>query len=140
MGDSPLATEISTGCRESYILIFSEDITPTASKLRESLLGNVSRKLIEAQEQERSRIGRELHDDIGQRLSMVAIELQQLYEGPLDLSEVRNRTGELQKQITEIAAEIQSLSHELHSAKLQYLGIAGAIRSFCQEFSGAAES
>ena len=115
------------------ILIFSEDITHR-KQAEESLLG-MSRKLIEAQEQERSRIGRELHDDIGQRLSMVAIELQQLYEGPLDLSEVRNRTGELQKQITEIADDIQSLSHELHSAKLQYLGIAGAIRSFCQEFS-----
>ena len=115
------------------ILIFSEDITHR-KQAEESLLG-MSRKLIEAQEQERSRIGRELHDDIGQRLSMVAIELQQLYEGPLDLSEVRNRTGELQKQITEIADDIQFLSHELHSAKLQYLGIAGAIRSFCQEFS-----
>jgi signal transduction histidine kinase len=42
--------------------------------------------------------------------------------------------GELQKQISEIAADIQSLSHELHSAKLQYLGIAGAMRGFCREF------
>jgi signal transduction histidine kinase len=42
--------------------------------------------------------------------------------------------GEFQKQISEIAADIQSLSHELHSAKLQYLGIAGAMRGFCQEF------
>jgi len=65
---------------------------------------------------------------------MVAIELQQLHEDPLVLPEVRSRTGELQKQISEIAADIQSLSHELHSAKLQYLGIAGAIRGFCREF------
>ncbi len=107
----------------------------TERKLAEAALANLSRKLIEAQEQERTRIGRELHDDIGQRLSMVAIELQQLHEDPLDLSEVRNRTGQLLKQITEIADDIQSLSHGLHSAKLQYLGIAGAIRSFCQEFS-----
>jgi signal transduction histidine kinase len=42
--------------------------------------------------------------------------------------------GELQKQTSEIAADIQSLSHELHSAKLQYLGIAGAMRGFCREF------
>jgi signal transduction histidine kinase len=42
--------------------------------------------------------------------------------------------GQLKKEISEIADDIQSLSHELHSAKLQYLGIAGAIRGFCQEF------
>jgi signal transduction histidine kinase len=90
--------------------------------------------LIEAQEQERTRIGRELHDDIGQRLAMLAIELQQLHENSLILPEVRSRMGELQKRISEVAADIQSLSHELHSAKLQYLGIAGAMRSFCQEF------
>jgi PAS domain S-box-containing protein len=106
----------------------------TERKLAEAALSTVTRKLIDAQEQERTRIGRELHDDMGQRLSMVAIELQQLHEDPLVLPEVRNRTGELQKQITEIARDIQSLSHELHSAKLQYLGIAGAMRSFCQEF------
>ena len=115
------------------ILIFSEDITHR-KQAEESLLG-MSRKLIEAQEQERSRIGRELHDDIGQRLALVAVQLQQLHEDTLILPEVRSRMGEFQKQITEIADDIQSLSHELHSAKLQYLGIAGAIRSFCQEFS-----
>ena len=42
--------------------------------------------------------------------------------------------GELQKRTSEIAADIQTLSHELHSAKLEYLGIAGAMRGFCQEF------
>jgi len=42
--------------------------------------------------------------------------------------------GEFQRQVSEMAADIQSLSHELHSAKLQYLGIAGAMRGFCREF------
>jgi signal transduction histidine kinase len=50
------------------------------------------------------------------------------------LPEVRSRIGEFQKQISAIAADIQSLSHELHSAKLQYLGITGAMKSFCREF------
>ena len=106
----------------------------TERKLAESALANVSRKLIEAQEQERTRIGRELHDDVGQRLAMVAIGLQQLHDTCPIVPEVRSRTGELQKQILEIATDIQSLSHELHSAKLQYLGLAGAMRGFCREF------
>jgi PAS domain S-box-containing protein len=106
----------------------------TERKLAEAALANVSRKLIEAQEQERTRIGRDLHDDIGQRLSLLAVELQQLHENSLILPEVRRRIGELQKQTSEIVTDIQSLSHELHSAKLQYLGIAAAIRGFCKEF------
>jgi signal transduction histidine kinase len=106
----------------------------TERKLAESALANVSRKLIEAQEQERTRIGRELHDDIGQRLSLLAVQLQQLNENSLILPEVRSSMGELQNQASGIAADIQSLSHELHSAKLQYLGIVGAMRGFCREF------
>jgi PAS domain S-box-containing protein len=115
------------------VVAMVEDITE--KRTAEAALSSVTRKLIEAQEQERSRIGRELHDDMGQRLSMVAIELQQLHEDPLILPEVRNRTRELQTQITEIAGDIQSLSHELHSAKLQYLALAAAMKSFCQEFA-----
>jgi signal transduction histidine kinase len=103
----------------------------TERKLAETALASVSRRLIEAQDQERIRISRELHDDIGQRLAMLVIQLQQLQDGPL---EFRGRIAELQKQTAEIAADTQSLSHELHSSKLQYLGIAAAMRSFCQEF------
>ena len=114
------------------VFAFVEDITER--KLADEALANVSRRLIEAQEQERNRIGRELHDDIGQRLAMLAIELEQLQVNPPNLSEILGRMGELQKQTLEIAANIQSLSHELHSAKLQYLGIAAAMRGFCQEF------
>ena len=52
----------------------------TERKLAEQALANVSRRLIEAQEQERTRIARELHDDIGQRLALMAVELEQLRE------------------------------------------------------------
>jgi len=118
----------------SFVGYIGIGIDITERKLAEDVLANVSRKLIEAQEQERARIGRELHDDVGQRLAMLAIELQQLQQSPPDFSEFPGRMGELQKQTSEIAMDIQSLSHELHSAKLQYLGIAAAMRGFCREF------
>ena len=62
------------------MLGFSEEElrNKTERKLAHAALANVSRKLIEAQEQERSRIGRELHDDIGQRLALLALQLQLL--------------------------------------------------------------
>ena len=106
----------------------------TERKLAEAALASVSRRLIEAQEQERSRIARELHDDIGQRLALLAIKLAQLQQSPPNSSELPSRIGELQKQTSEIAADIQSLSHELHSSRLQYLGIVAAMRGFCREF------
>ena len=109
----------------------TQDITER--KLAEAAIANVSRRLIEAQEQERTRIARELHDDIGQRLALLAVELEQLHRDPEDLPEIRSRIGDLHRQTAEIATDIQSLSHELHSAKLEYLGIVAAMRGFCQE-------
>jgi PAS domain S-box-containing protein len=103
-------------------------------KQTEAALASVSRKLLEAQEQERTRIARELHDDIGQRLAVLAIKLAQLQQNPPHSSELTSRIGELQKQTSEIATDIQSLSHELHSSRLQFLGIAAAMRGFCREF------
>jgi PAS domain S-box-containing protein len=107
----------------------------TARKLADAALASVSGKLIEAQEQERRRIARELHDDIGQRLALMGIELAQLQQSSSSPSEFPGRIGKLQMQTSEIAADVQSLSHELHSSKLQYLGLAAALRGFCQEFS-----
>jgi PAS domain S-box-containing protein len=107
----------------------------TRRKLADAALASVSGKLIEAQEQERSRIARELHDDIGQRLALLAISLAQLQQPFPDSSELSRRISELQNHTSEIATDVQSLSHDLHSSRLQYLGIVAALRGFCQEFS-----
>jgi signal transduction histidine kinase len=90
--------------------------------------------LINAQEAERRRIARELHDDIGQRLALLAVELGQ-FDSPDLPAEVGGRIAELQKQSSEIAGDVQSLSHQLHSSKLEYLGVTTAMRAFCKEFS-----
>ena len=63
----------------------------TENKLAKAALASVSRRLIEAQEQERTRIARELHDDIGQRLALLAVELEQLHKELPSLLEVRSR-------------------------------------------------
>ncbi len=108
----------------------------TERKLADAALANVSCKLIEAQEQERSRIARELHDDISQRLALLTIELERLRETSPDLPpEARSRLGELKNRSAEIASDVQSLSHELHSSKLEYLGMAPAMRALCHELS-----
>ena len=119
----------------SFVGYIGSAVDVTDRKLAEEALSGVSRRLIEAQEQERTRIARELHDDIGQRLALLTIELERLRENSPDLPvEVRTRMGELQKQTSEMATDIQTLSHELHSSKLEYLGLAPSMRGFCQEF------
>jgi PAS domain S-box-containing protein len=116
------------------IFAFVEDITKR--KLAEDALSGVSRKLIEAQENERSRIGRDLHDDIGQRLALLAVELQQIKLAPPDSAvEISRRMDELWKRTSEISNDVQTVSHGLHSSKLEYLGIVAAIRGFCREFA-----
>jgi PAS domain S-box-containing protein len=115
------------------MLGISVDITQR--KWAEDALSQVNRKLIEAQELERTRIGRDLHDDFGQRLALLAVELDDLQNHTTDsISEVQSRISELRKQVLEISTDIQALSHELHSSKLEYLGIVAAMRSFCKEF------
>jgi PAS domain S-box-containing protein len=111
------------------ILILAEDIT--RRKQMEEELSGMGRKLIESQEQERARIARELHDDVGQRLALLNVELEQLKENP---SEILERVQNLRKQTIEISADLQALSHELHSSKLEYLGAVAGMKSWCREF------
>jgi PAS domain S-box-containing protein len=111
-------------------------IDVTEHKLAEEALSSVSRKLIEAHEEERTRIARELHDDVNQRLALLEIDLEELgLNPPNSPSEVSRRAIGLRTRLTEIGVEIQTLSHRLHSSKLEYLGIVAAIKSFCKELS-----
>src|SRR5260370_38679712 len=83
------------------ILILAEDIT--RRKQMEEALAGMTRRLIESQEQERARIGRELHDDINQRLAMLAVELEQLQNDP---SEVQSRARELRRHVAEVSNDV----------------------------------
>ncbi len=118
----------------SFVGYIGTCVDLTDRKLAETALANVSRRMIEAQEQERTRIARELHDDIGQRLALLAVNLAQLHQSPTNLPDIRSRVEALRNQTSEIATDIQTLSHRLHSSKLEYLGLATAMRGFCEEF------
>jgi PAS domain S-box-containing protein len=104
-------------------------------KRTEEALKDLGGRLIAAQEEERRRIARELHDDFNQRLAVLSIELEQLgnkIQKPLGL---RRSVERLQTQAHELAAEIHRLSYKLHPAKLDHLGLAAAISSLCTELN-----
>lgn len=108
----------------------------TERKLAEEALANLSGRLIDAQEQERKRIAREIHDDYNQRLAVVANELEglaeQVAESPV---EAARRLHTLWNNVSELGADLHSLSHRLHSSTLENLGLVAGTKAFCEEFA-----
>jgi|SRR5215472_6406004 len=109
----------------------------TERKIAEEALTSLSGRLIEAQDDERKRIAREIHDDYQQRLAMIAIELEEIAE--ICSSEARTRLRELWDGVSELGADLHSLSHRLHSSTLERLGLVAGIKTFCEEFSDLQE-
>jgi len=108
----------------------------TERKLAEEALSSVSRRLIEAHEEERTWIARELHDDINQRLAVLAVNMERIgTEVPASAVGLKSHLKEEIKHLSDITSEVQALSHRLHSSKLEYLGLAAAAASFCKELS-----
>ena len=113
-----------------------EVVDVTKRKEAEEALSSLNQRLIEAQEQERTRIGRDLHDDINQRLATLAIEIEQVrLSPPGSAEELSRRLIEIRERISEISSGLQSISRQLHSPQLEYMGIVAAMKTFCSGFS-----
>jgi PAS domain S-box-containing protein len=111
-------------------------IDTTDQKLAQQALEKVSGQLIEAQEKERSRIARDLHDDICQRLALLSMEIERAHRTSNGSPEgAKQSLDEIRSHCSQIAHDVQSLSHQLHSSTLDYLGVVAAIRAFCDEVS-----
>lgn len=111
-------------------------IDVTEHKRAAEVLSSVSCRLIEAHEEERTWLARELHDDINQRLAFLTVTLDVVKRDlPANAAEASRSIGEVREQIKDLGNDIQALSHRLHSSKLDYLGLAAAAKAFCKEFS-----
>ncbi|HEY1468108.1 MAG TPA: ABC transporter substrate binding protein [Candidatus Acidoferrum sp.] len=99
-------------------------------------LMQLTERLIRAQEDERQRLARDLHDDIGQRLSLLIIGLDRLkHELSMDMRREREQVGVALDEASTLATDIHGLSHQLHSSKLQHLGLKSALRELCSQMS-----
>lgn len=108
----------------------------TERKVAEEAMASVSRRLIEAQELERTWIARELHDDINQQIALLSVELEQWdKQSPESASDLHTHIRHATERLSDLGKNIQALSHRLHSSKLEYLGIVKAANSFCGEIS-----
>jgi PAS domain S-box-containing protein len=116
--------------------VTAQKIAEASLHQRDRELQQLTRRLIEAQEEERCRISRDLHDDIGQRIALLAIEV--------DLASPQNYGAhqqdpaalllKLHDELDSIATGIHELSHELHSASLQCCGLEVALKDLCRKY------
>jgi signal transduction histidine kinase len=119
-----------------------EDITEKKKAAQElevaqEELQRLTHRLIEVQENERRLISRELHDDIGQRLALFGVDLDVLRRSLAKLGHEREQrqAARLLEQTQELTSDVQQLSHQLHSSKLQHLGLRATLMELCNSVS-----
>jgi PAS domain S-box-containing protein len=117
------------------VLIRGASREVTARKRTELALHTLSGRLLVAQEEERHRIARELHDNLSQQMALLAIEIEQVAVQTVRSPAVARSLRHLGERTAEISTEIHNISHRLHSAKLEALGLAAAVRGHCREIS-----
>jgi PAS domain S-box-containing protein len=118
----------------SFAGFIGSAVDVTDQKIAQEALEKVSGQLIEAQEKERSRLARELHDDICQRLAMISLKIEKATKGwGSGQSSVGDQLEQIWQQCSTLTVDVQALSHELHPSTLDNLGLATAIKSYCRE-------
>jgi signal transduction histidine kinase/ABC-type uncharacterized transport system substrate-binding protein len=108
-----------------------------AARDSELQIRDLAGRVLTAQEEERSRIARDLHDDVNQELAAVSIALSSLGGRlpPGTTSDVGDELAELDTRIATLSESIRHLSHELHPGMLQHVGLVAALRGYCRRFA-----
>ena len=135
-----LSRDLESG-EPSTLLMVLEEITPLKDAERilkdsEVARNHLGRLMMNAQDEDRARIARELHDDIGQSLAVLKIQMLragQPKSGRPD--QVHPALPQLAATVQEIAEKVSNLSHQLHSSELEFLGLTIAVKSHCREWS-----
>jgi PAS domain S-box-containing protein len=107
----------------------------TELKRSEAELKELSGQLIRAQEDERRRIARELHDDFSQQLTLLGLEMAKLSVGSGQEPRVESMLRAVEARIRELSRAMNNRAHQLHPSYLETLGLTTAIQGFCRDFS-----
>ncbi len=105
------------------------------SQEAERRIKSLSGRLMNAQEEERARIARELHDDLSQQIAALSIAMGNLKQQiPEEQADVRAQGDRIHQKLVHVSETVRRISHELHPAILHYSGLAVALQSYCHEF------
>lgn len=129
------------GSKEAEVVCVAQDVsawreTQRQLRARRQELRSLARRLIEAQEDERARLARDLHDDVTQRLGLLAIEAGKLRRADGLPQEARDRLQALQEDAITLSQDVQRLSRSLHPSLLSDLGLGSALRAECERVGG----
>ena len=120
----------------SFAGFIGSAVDVTEQRLARETLEKVSGQLIDAQEKERRRLARELHDDICQRLAMLSLKIEKVTRGwGNGRMPMGDQLEQIWQQCSALTGDVQALSHKLHPSILDNLGLATAVKSFCREVS-----
>jgi two-component system CheB/CheR fusion protein len=127
------------------ILIAIEDVTERkrledAAQEHAQEVQALAASLLTAQEEERRRVSRDLHDQIGQQLASLAIDIGGLAADATRPEGANGRLRELQARVVKASEVARHIAHELHPSVLDDLGLVASLRSLCKEFSARAKS
>ena len=103
----------------------------TEARRAQSLLREVTRKLVTAQEGERDRIARELHDDVGQQVALLVSHLEMITPD----RDLRPELDHARESLQAIASALTNLSHQLHPGKVKLIGLSNSLVGLCRDFS-----
>lgn len=120
---------------DSTDIIYGASVDITRRKKAEEAVHELSSKLINAQEKERARLARELHDGLSQNLALLSIQLSELGKAPVNRNQIKHRVELLVREIELLATDVHRISHELHPAKLGQLGLGAALKGLCRELT-----
>ena len=136
IGLSPVHTEAGLFVLASVIDITERRRAEDGLKKSQRELRLLTGRLLRAQEMERRRIARELHDDLSQNLALLSVELELLgQESSQESDGSGGRMDELSARVKQLASSVHDLSRQLHPTKLEQLGLAAALRGLCKELS-----
>jgi PAS domain S-box-containing protein len=127
--------ELSNRAADSSPKIVGVTVDVSGIKRAQLELQELAKRLMEAQEAERKKISRDLHDDIGQRVALLAMELDIIGQQLPDEHELKSRMQKVQHSAEELGSDLHQISHSLHSSKLQYLGLQAALRDLCNRIA-----
>jgi PAS domain S-box-containing protein len=118
----------------SFVGYIGSVIDVTERKLAAEALSTLNRRLMEAQEEERARLARELHDDVNQRLALLAVSLDGIANNsPVSQAHLTEQITHIRKEVVTLSSDVQAISHRLHPARLDIMGLSATAEALCRE-------
>jgi PAS domain S-box-containing protein len=136
IGLSPVQTDAGPLVLASIIDITERKQAEEGLRASQSELRVLTGRLLQAQETERRRIARELHDDLNQDLALLAVEMEILGQKlPGAAAPLHGHLQALSARVKELSSSVHDLSHQLHPSKLEQLGLLVTVRALCKELT-----